>query len=79
MLNTLFGPLGKNYCLYFYVMSAMSFSLFLLYVLYIIISVIKNPSKMNIPFVMHSLFILMYSLLGYFVNRLLYTMCVNSV
>ena len=79
MLDTLFGPLGKDYCLYFYVLSAMSFSLFLLYMLYIIILVIKTPSKMNVPFLMHSLLVIMYSLLVYFVNRLLYTMCINSV
>ena len=79
MLDKLFGPLGKDYCLYFYVLSVMSFSLFLLYVLYIVTLVIKTPSKLNVPFLMHSLFVIMYSLLGYFVNRLLYTMCINSV
>lgn len=79
MLDILFGPLGKDYCLYFYVLSAMSFSLFLLYIVYIIMYVIMYSKKIDIPFLVHSLFMILYSLLAYFVNRLLYTMCVNSL
>ncbi len=78
-MNTYFGPLGKEWCLYFLILTILSFFLFVSYVVFIIFAIIKDPKKLNFTFVSHSIFVLLYSLIAYYINRLLHTMCINSV
>ena len=75
LLETLFGPLNKEYCNYFYVMQIVSFALTLMMVLIVVRSSFsKKPLKLE------SIFNLITSpLLIYFINRLYYSMCVNSL
>lgn len=77
-MNYYFGPLNTEYCLYFYFLSVLFFIIFVISVLFIILSVIRKPSVLTYKFTLNSVIILVYTLLPYFVNRLLYTMCINS-
>lgn len=74
-----FGPLGQEYCLYFYILSVIFFILFILSVIGVAGALAMNYKKMNSMFVLNSAFLVLNTLLAYFVNRLLNTMCVNSV
>jgi hypothetical protein len=76
----LFGPLDRKYCNYFYYMSVLSFIIFCISFIGIIFSVfhlIKN--KKNVLNVFFSSNLLISSFLAYLVNRLMYTMCINSI
>jgi hypothetical protein len=78
-MNTYFGPLGKEWCNYFYFLSILAFLTFVFYVLFFIYAIIKKPSSLNLNFISNSVFVLLYSLIAYYINRLLHTMCINSV
>lgn len=77
LMNNLFGPLGKEYCVWFYFLSILAFVsllLFLIPAIYRGISTKKDAyyylAIMAISF--------MYGI-TYFQNRLLYSMCNNSM
>ena len=77
-----FGPLNKDYCLYFYVLAVISFIIFLLGLVSSVVALVGMIIKtkhVNYMDIVHSAMILLNSLLAYFVNRLLYTMCLGSV
>ena len=74
-----FGPLGQEYCLYFYILSIIFFILFILSIIGVVGALSMNYKKLNTMFVLNSAFLILNTLLAYFVNRLLNTMCVNSV
>jgi hypothetical protein len=78
-MKNYFGPLGKEWCIYFYVLSMFFLFAFGLSIIGIIGSVVFNKKKIDSMFVANSVAILFNTLLAYFVNRLLNTMCVNSV
>lgn len=74
--NLLFGPLSKNWCLYFYFLSIIWFFMFLLSILYLIRYFFSKNANSNVAFG-----VLTYSLtvfVLYFETRLLHGMCINS-
>lgn len=76
-MQNLFGPLSKQYCLYFYFLSI----IFLVLALILLFStlVIGITKRKDMSFYYYSLFgILGYGMV-YFQNRLLHTMCVGSI
>ena len=77
-LNTYFGPLGREYCLYFYLMSMFFFVMIVLGVIGIIAGIISKGKKTEASFILHSVMLLSNAVLAYFINRLLHTMCINS-
>lgn len=79
LFNNLFGPLGKGYCIYFYALSIIFFVTFATTLVAIIMMLIQKPKTIDSKFVFKSALIVLYTLIPYLVNRLLYTMCVNSV
>jgi ABC-type Na+ efflux pump permease subunit len=80
IMDILFGPLGRQYCIYFYIMSIFSFLGYILALIYIFFKIVKEPKKLlSFEFMFKSVSIIFYTLLPYFVERLLYTMCINSV
>ena len=79
IMNNLFGPLGKEYCVYFYALSILFFISFVLSAGFILYKIVKNPKDLSGKFLLNSVFVLIYTLIPYYVNRLLYTMCINSV
>ena len=74
LLNDLFGPLHLSYCRYFYVLSIFSFFSFVGCLLTCGYNLL-NKKKINV----NLLLILANSFFGYFVNRLLYSMCIGSL
>ena len=78
-MRNYFGPLGKEWCLYFYVLSIIFFITFFLILIGIIITAVTKPKKMDMMFIGNSAVLLFNSILAYFVNRLLNTMCMNSI
>lgn len=81
-LNDYFGPLGKEYCAYFYFLSVFFFFMYVITLIGVFIFIFKNyknRGKVNLPFFINSIMMLINLLLGYFINRLLNTMCVNSI
>ena len=79
LMNKLYGPLGKEYCTYFYILSIFFFLSFIVSIVFTILQIVKNPKIVNMKFVFTSLAIIIYTLIPYYVNRLLYTMCINSL
>jgi hypothetical protein len=71
----LFGPLPKQYCLYFYFLSILGFFLMaivLIVTLYSLFSKKMGGNAGQLIMIFLGYFIL------YFQNRLLYTMCIDS-
>ena len=77
IMNMLFGPLNKEYCLYFYYLSIFGFFLLTLAIIGTISLAIKG--KRTLAFYVNSFLILFGYGIFYFQNRLLHTMCSNSL
>ncbi len=78
-MNTYFGPLGEEYCVYFYALSIFFGIAFVISVISVITYMFTNYNKINMTFITHTFFLLLNSFLAYLVNRLLNTMCTRSI
>lgn len=78
-LEKYFGPLPREYCVYFYALSVMFGLMFVTSLLSIVYFMATHMKKVNTMFVVNSAFVLLNTFLGYFINRLLNTMCVRSI
>lgn len=77
MLDSLFGPLDKKYCDYFYILSILGF---ILLAIFLVSSVLVGLSKRKgLDFYMQALSISIGYGLFYFQNRLLHSMCLGSM
>ena len=74
--QTLFSPLGKQYCLYFYILSVIG----LVFVAVVLFSavVIGVSKKKGLEFYFAAIMGSLGYAIFYFQNRLLYSMCVGS-
>ncbi len=72
----LFSPLDKNHCLYFYYLSVFFFCLFVSLIFLLVFAYFH--SKVKFP-PAEVLWILINPLMLYFINRLYYSMCINSL
>ncbi len=79
LMNKLFGPLGKEYCVYFYLLTILFFLSFVISIIFTVLKIVKNPKIVNMKFLFSSSVLIMYTLIPYYVNRLMYTMCINSI
>ena len=76
----LFTPLvDKKYCNYFYYLSVISYFMFILLVLLLGWVLIFHSKKINLYFISNFISIIISLFLMYFVNRLMYSMCVKSL
>ena len=75
--NNLFAPLGKEYCVYFYYMSVIGLLSFISTVISMFYLIIKK--KLDTYSAINSVTLLVSTLLSYFLNRLMYTICVSSL
>ena len=75
MSNYLFGPLGAEYCNYFYFLSVISFVFFIVVLLSVLYNIFTTKNKVDY---VNMVLITFQPFLAYFVNRLFYTMCMNS-
>ncbi len=78
-MNTYFGPLGEEYCIYFYALSIFFGIAFVLSVISVVTYMFTHVNKINMNFLIHTFFLLLNSFLAYLVNRLLHTMCMKSI
>ena len=77
-MSNYFGPLEKNNCFYFLVISIIFFILLLLALFSQMFWVFNNYKQLNFKIFSGAIVMLFNLFLAYFVNRLLYTMCNNS-
>ena len=75
--ETLFGPLGKGYCLYFYIIEIFVFIVLLVNILKYLAKAFKT--KMNGWDHLSEVLDILKVGLQYFVVRLLYSMCSGSL
>jgi hypothetical protein len=77
-MNTLFGPLGKEWCLYYFFVLVFVFLAYLFVILGCLMHVF-NLKKITFSSVFMALLpIVTYAIL-YFQSRLIYSMCVGSL
>ena len=70
--QTLFSPMGREYCVYFLWLTVIAFIFFSIAVFDVVINVSKGKGN-----ILRSLLSLIFPFLIYFNNRLLYSMCVK--
>ena len=78
-MEKFFGPLPREYCVYFYTLSIIFGVMFAMSVISIGYFMITHIKKVNTMFIINSIFILLNSFLAYLANRLLHTMCVKTI
>ena len=79
-MDTYFGPLGAEYCIYFYTLSIIFGITFVLSLFYSLYYIIFNFKKLNtMGGTMGVVNTCISSLIAYLVNRLLHTMCMKSL
>lgn len=78
-IDNYFGPLPREYCVYFYALSFIFGFTFVFSAISIAIFMVTNFKKVNAMFVANSLLLLFNTFLGYLANRLLHTMCVKTI
>ncbi len=71
------SPLTKDYCYYFYLLGILSFVMLIVGLVTGIMKVLTE--KKLLVGLAHLVMMSLGPLIAYYVNRLLYTMCVNSV
>jgi hypothetical protein len=77
MLDSLFGPLDKKYCDYFYILSILGF---ILLAIFLVSSILVGLSKRKgLDFYMQAFSVSIGYGLFYFQNRLLHSMCIGSM
>ena len=77
--NKYFRPLSKKWCNYFYFFSVFFFVLFCFSLVGMLFTIILKYKKINFMIIINFILILMNAFIGYFVNRLLYSVCVSSL
>jgi len=78
-MSQYFGPLDKNSCLYFLILTVIFFIGLVSVLITEILYIIQNYNKLNFRMVSAGVVILFNIFLAYFVNRLMYSMCVKSL
>ena len=75
-LESFFGPLSKDYCLYFYILSIVGFVLLTMMLASTLM--IGITKRKGIEFYLQAVSIAIAYGIFYFQNRLLYSMCVGN-
>jgi hypothetical protein len=78
-MDAYFGPLGKEYCIYFYVLAIIFGITFFLSLISIGSFIVMHHKKVDSMFIANSFMLLFNSFLAYLSNRLLNTMCVKTL
>jgi hypothetical protein len=76
-MNTLFGPLSGEYCLYFYYLSIFSFFLFTIAIVTGVITGLRRDK--NLGFYAYVVGASLIYLVSYFVNRLMFSVCSKAI
>lgn len=78
-MNKWFGPLPREYCVYFYTLSIMFGVLWVVSLVSIVTFVILHFKKISSTFAINSCMMLFNIALAYLANRLLHTMCIKTI
>lgn len=78
-MDTYFGPLGKEYCIYFYILSIIFGVTFVLSAISIGSFMVMHSKKVDMMFIVNAFMVLFNTFLAYLSNRLLNTMCVKTI
>jgi hypothetical protein len=78
-MDKYFGPLPREYCVYFYALSIACGVIFVATILSTTYFMVNHIKKVDMMFIINACLILLNTFLAYFVNRLLHTMCVKSI
>lgn len=78
-MNLYFGPLNKDSCDYFLVLSIIFFILLVTTIFGQIYIVIKDYKQLNFSVISGGIMMIFNLFIAYFVNRLLYTMCSKTL
>jgi hypothetical protein len=78
-MSTFFGPLDKGYCYYFFIITIVFFTGFVILIANEVLFILQNINKLNFRMLSGGFIILFNMFIAYFVNRLLYSMCVRSL
>ena len=78
-VNAYFGPLTEEWCVYFQILSMFFLFMFVTSTISVVALGVKHYKKINFMIVLHAVALLGNTLLAYYVNRLLHTMCLNSI
>jgi hypothetical protein len=78
-MDTYFGPLGQEWCVYFYLLSIIFGVMFAFSAVSIVSFAVMNTKKINMMFVVNSSLVLFNIFLAYLANRLLNTMCMRTL
>jgi hypothetical protein len=76
LMNKLYGPLPVKYCLYYYILSIITFLSFLVALGNLLLNLIRRKIDGT---VILQLNLIIITFVGYFTNRLLYSMCAGSL
>jgi len=77
LIQTLFGPMDKTYCEYFYILSIIGFIMMgMLLLSGLVIGIAKHK---NLDYFMSVIMASMMYAVFYFQNRLIHSMCVGSI
>ena len=79
LMNNYFGPLGEDYCVYFYALSIFFGIGFAISLISVISFIVFNHKKVNSTFIINTIIILLNAFFLYLSNRLLHTMCVKAL
>ena len=75
LFDLILAPVSNEYCYYFYILAVLFFVSFVLSVLKIVLDLVKSFKSFEFA----TLLIPLNSFVMYFVNRLLYNMCIGSI
>jgi hypothetical protein len=78
-MTNFFGPLDKNSCVYFLIITIIFFVLLVIAILAEIAFIVRHYDKLNFKTVTGGILMIFNVFLAYFVNRLLLTMCNKSL
>jgi len=78
-LSAYFGPLNKNACTYFLIISVIFFVALILVLCSELLYIVQHFRTINLRMITNGVLILFNIFIAYFVNRLLYNMCTKSL
>ena len=79
--QNLLGPLGKEYCVYFYILMIVSLVFILATVLglFVLVPTIRNAKDLTTSIILPLIAVVFSYGLLYLQSRLLYNMCISSI
>jgi hypothetical protein len=78
-MNLFFGPLSKEYCFYYLLLTYISFFILLTTLVYELYYLMFKLKKINSRVLVTVLMVILNLFIVYFVNRLSYTVCSKSL